>query len=151
MLHFNQMESSRLGLIFQTRASDFVHGQLRLRCTAGIVLSYRFEASQALESSPTMGEKTLHGPPPGKPIRISKNRLNTLSFQPLADLVLQQTETPTIDGMKSSYRVGDLLHLNCSTRSKDAQLKWYIDEEQVRKSILDCRSIPFQDTGMCGE
>jgi hypothetical protein len=64
ILHFNQLESSRLGLVFQTRPSDFVNGQLRLRCAASILLSYRFEASQELEGSKSKGEPTriLHGP-----------------------------------------------------------------------------------------
>lgn len=57
------MESSRLGLIFQTRPSDFINGQLRLKCTAGIILSYRFEASQELDGSKNRSDqlRLVHG------------------------------------------------------------------------------------------
>jgi hypothetical protein len=44
---------------------------------------------------------------------------------------MQQNEVPIISGWKTSYRVGDVLRLNCTTRSQNAGLGWYIDDTLV--------------------
>lgn len=52
------------------------------------------------------------------------------------DLHLRPKETPVIKGLRTSYRVGDLLNVNCSTSARDAQLKWFLNDEQLNANYL---------------
>lgn len=52
------------------------------------------------------------------------------------DLYFRQKETPVIKGLRTSYRVGELLNVNCSTTARDAQLKWYLNDEQINSNYL---------------
>ena len=60
--------------------------------------------------------------------------LNRSKLNP--DLLLRQKETPVIKGLRTSYRVGDLLNVNCTTSARDAQLKWYLNDEPISSNFL---------------
>lgn len=70
-----------------------------------------------------------------KIIEIVGINLDFFSLKP-PDLFLRQKETPVIKGLRTSYRVGDLLNVNCSTSARDAQLKWYLNDEPISSSFL---------------
>jgi len=55
-----------------------------------------------------------------------------------ADILTIQYEAdaPVITGGLSSYEVGDLVELNCSTTSLESTLDWYINEEKVTENIF---------------
>lgn len=49
---------------------------------------------------------------------------------------MRQKETPIIKGLRTNYKQGDLLNINCSTAARDSQLKWFINDEQINPSYL---------------
>jgi len=50
-----------------------------------------------------------------------------------------ERETPIIKGVKQKYHVSDVLNMNCTSNAHDAQLKWFVNDDEVSQ-----RSIHYQ-------
>ncbi|KFM72514.1 hypothetical protein X975_15585, partial [Stegodyphus mimosarum] len=96
-------------------ADLFQGGALTLKCTATVSQTYSTSSEELI-----VGEKIVH------------------SASPLDTLTVVAKDGPMITGGQSQYRVGDLIHVNCSsTKSRPApQLHWYLNEELVGDESL---------------
>ncbi|RWS16492.1 uncharacterized protein B4U79_02901 [Dinothrombium tinctorium] len=111
---------ARLGLVFHASREYFVKGVLQLKCSAALILTYQYEASELLIAG----------------VSSNKSNNNNVHFSSKNLFLKPERETPVIRGGQARYSVGDLLYKNCSSSSNEVLLQWYINEEQVNDTYL---------------
>ena len=112
----NGLQAKQLGLRFRITPDVFKKGLIEVRCSATILITYEFEASRVI-SGGSIGSESIDDT--GQHVTA----------------VQRTKEAPIITGGRSRYRVGDWIHLNCSTNADDVHLKWYINGNDV-SSVL---------------
>ncbi|RWS31898.1 uncharacterized protein B4U80_04478 [Leptotrombidium deliense] len=127
-VYSNGLQSTRLGLTFLVTADHFNKGVLLLRCSATVVLAYKFETSLQLIGG--QRPKQSHG----------KLQILLMCAQINCNLAIESSdvkeeEAPIIVGAKSWYAVGEPMDLNCTTNARDSLLRWFINEDEVNKLL----------------
>ena len=104
-------QSAKLGLTLQASAQYFRNGAIKLSCKANFKLVNEFGATESIIN--------------GRPIPKQSFWLGIRA---------NNSEVPFIDGMRSMYRLNDVLDINCTSTAKDVHLDWFVNDWLVMDS-----------------
>lgn len=139
----NGLVATQSMLNIQARPNYFRNGVLEIKCAATMTIVYEYDTTEHLVTG-SFKNKSVNRIPVWRKGK-AWSRLDLCSANLLLLLLSSSTEwpmqanvkTPTISGMRKNYLINDVLKLNCSTSTRNARLKWYIMDREVRRARSD--------------